>query len=411
MHVTRPDAEPIFPSLRCFYTTYHATVDPSNPFYEFVFQSQLVHLQVTSVASVSNLLSYTDRSSNTLQSLHFIERSHNLHSGHYRELLTTIARLTCLTDLHIPSAFVPAVFQTLSSKTNLRHLGITQYPGEAHDEDHRILFPKDGFIHLESFTLQDFSPRPHDHFTIASAHHQLRTLHIELAKIELDDYRNYFMKISLGFPNMERLCIKSYTREHHWDPRNCLPAFGILEPLLALSNIRDFGFHTDIPFSLSDEEIDDIAQAWPQLEEFLFCKDALYTDVEGPELTLWGLISFAEHCPRLRTLTLPISAKIEPDLDPTETPSFNERFSYLNLAFSPIWGFSEELALCLAALLPNGAELTFEEGEGGREREDSHRVEDWCMMRSFVTSVVKERAAGSGDTIEVWESLPDEQDE
>ncbi|KZS93684.1 hypothetical protein SISNIDRAFT_485297 [Sistotremastrum niveocremeum HHB9708] len=391
MHTARPDATPIFPSLRYFYAGYGARVDPSNPFYDFVLQSQLVHLQVVSVASVSNLLSYADRSSNTLQTLHFNETSYNLQSRHHHELLATIDRLTYLTDIRIPSAFVPTVFHTLSSKPNLQRLGITQFRGEAHDERYHIVFPKDGFADLESFTLLDFAPRPHDHLTIASAHYQLRTLHLELAKIELDDYCDYFFKNQSWLP------------EH-----GEAPAFDIFEPLLTLSNIRDFGFHTDIPFSLSDEEIDDITQAWPHLENFSFCKDAVYTDIEGPELTPSGLISFAEHCPCLRTLTLAINAEIEPEHDPTETPSFNDHFSCLDLAFSPIRDFSEELALCLASLLPDGAVLKYDEDEGGRERKNCPRGEDWERMCYVVTSIMQERAAGSEDTLQVWERVMDE---
>ncbi|KAJ7461275.1 hypothetical protein B0H11DRAFT_2312698, partial [Mycena galericulata] len=85
------------------------------------------------------------------------------------------------------------------------------------------------------------------------------------------------------------------------------PTFTVL-PLLAFTNLRKVSI--TIPYSsvLDDACISAMAIAWPQIEEILLHQQ-IFTNAQSEQsaITLPGLLAFAQHCPALHTLRLPVS--------------------------------------------------------------------------------------------------------
>ncbi|KDQ62042.1 hypothetical protein JAAARDRAFT_203263 [Jaapia argillacea MUCL 33604] len=81
----------------------------------------------------------------------------------------------------------------------------------------------------------------------------------------------------------------------------------ILKPLLSFKNIRRFVFDCGTPLTLDNAILDDIAAAWPKLEE-LDLGETTGEDEFVSKVTLEGLVPFATRCPDLRTLRLLLDA-------------------------------------------------------------------------------------------------------
>ncbi|KAJ7438266.1 hypothetical protein B0H11DRAFT_2293922 [Mycena galericulata] len=88
------------------------------------------------------------------------------------------------------------------------------------------------------------------------------------------------------------------------------PTFTV-RPLLAFTNLSKVSI--TIPYSsvLDDACISAMAIAWPHIEEIKLHQQNLVRNVPSDEaaITLPGLLAFAEHCPALHTLQLPVSSE------------------------------------------------------------------------------------------------------
>ena len=99
------------------------------------------------------------------------------------------------------------------------------------------------------------------------------------------------------------------------DPFRCSrfrdPPFGLgpeaisyeaLKHLTSFHNLVDFTLESYNGIHVSDADIDDLARNWPSLENL--CLSSPQQPSLDSRLTLSSLLSFATHCPELRTLHL-----------------------------------------------------------------------------------------------------------
>jgi hypothetical protein len=110
------------------------------------------------------------------------------------------------------------------------------------------------------------------------------------------------------FRSLTCLCI--------WDSDETVLNAAHLEPLLQISGMEHFEFLETIFYDFTDELVQKMASAWPQLETFrLYSERTPYSQV-GP--TLAAIQSFARHCPKLRRLSLSIDPVVRSpeDSDP-----------------------------------------------------------------------------------------------
>lgn len=141
--------------------------------------------------------------------------------------------------------------------------------------------------------------------------------------------------------------------------------FDAIEPLCALSNLRLFTLNTLYPLSLNDEEIRQMARAWPELEELDLNHHPSPAFNPLQRLTLAGIASFAELCPNLCTLRLHILPELDYDsfLEPPTPFQKLENLvvSILDRRYDT-WG----VAAFLADILPPKCSLTrrcYQEGK------------------------------------------------
>ncbi|KAK7012980.1 hypothetical protein R3P38DRAFT_2446586, partial [Favolaschia claudopus] len=85
-------------------------------------------------------------------------------------------------------------------------------------------------------------------------------------------------------------------------------SFEDLRPLLRVPNLRNVRLLYPGDSLLNDEFVDEIANPWPALEELSMPGSPAFQDPP----TLRSLLSFARHCPHLRSLELDVDAKTIP---------------------------------------------------------------------------------------------------
>ena len=92
-------------------------------------------------------------------------------------------------------------------------------------------------------------------------------------------------------------------------------SFALIQPLLRLRSMSRFEVAANVPFELSDANIDALAHAWPDLEalEFRFYHDSLQGSGILPKKcpTLRSLASLGRHCGQLREAYIPIRADVD----------------------------------------------------------------------------------------------------
>ncbi|EPQ60192.1 hypothetical protein GLOTRDRAFT_89777 [Gloeophyllum trabeum ATCC 11539] len=121
----------------------------------------------------------------------------------------------------------------------------------------------------------------------------------------------------------------------------------LLAPLLRLRALQVFRLNSrNIRVDLDNEDMALIAKAWPELF-LLNIFTPLPTDCKAPNLL--GLIPFAEHCPHLSYLTVPVNANCAL---PSQPPVFLHELRHIDLMDSPVTVAPHVVARFLHCLFP-----------------------------------------------------------
>lgn len=133
--------------------------------------------------------------------------------------------------------------------------------------------------------------------------------------------------------------------------------FDVIEPLCALSNLRSFVLNTLYPLSLNDEEIRQIAMAWPELEELDLNHFPSPAVNLLQRLTPVGVAAFAELCPNLRILRLHILPELDYDSF-LEPPKPFQKLDKLVVSILNRHCNTYDLAAFLDNVIPSSCSLT-----------------------------------------------------
>jgi hypothetical protein len=121
-----------------------------------------------------------------------------------------------------------------------------------------------------------------------------------------------------------------------------------LQPLFSLrrlTKLRIFGFHH--LFRFGEDEIEEMAMAWPQLQVLDFSSDTM---MPPPQTTLTGLALLFRYCEQLKELTIRIDARtVDPWQDNGKT--CKQQVVGLYLGDSPIEN-ADEVSIFLSQYLP-----------------------------------------------------------
>jgi hypothetical protein len=115
----------------------------------------------------------------------------------------------------------------------------------------------------------------------------------------------------------------------------CRLSYDTLQPLVALSSLRELTIEWSEQISLDDDEVASLARSWPLLQVFnLYCGRGGYPPFPTKYATLRGLLSLVNSCPELHTVSLPLDARQVPVVD--EAEACRTTFDCLIVPESPI---------------------------------------------------------------------------
>ncbi|KZT38708.1 hypothetical protein SISSUDRAFT_1061748 [Sistotremastrum suecicum HHB10207 ss-3] len=393
MDATRP-SEVIFPSLRSF--TWFATASSAHVF-NLVFNERLSECNVNDWEAPLRLLQNIRAVASSLQKLHLGSHATRPDALTKAELCVLIPELASINTLSLPSRLVTsAVFDLLAQQEHLHTLTLVYdelIDGESNPSyGYKFLFPEGGFPALQRLQMQEFSARPHQNLSVVSPMANLLSLSVQLSgNPPLFSFQSYLSTIAHGFPHLEHLDLEVCLPNEDRELSNPEVAFTMLHPLLTLRNLREIDFGNDTPISLSDDHIDQMARAWPELQTFSFCSGAYY-NINDTHLTLSCLISFAELCPNIDDLVFAINTLRVPPRQPTDTTIFGPQFSSWDAIDSPIED-ATAVASFIADLLPSGGTLQSTLTEEHPHR-DALRGEKWEDAINMVDAIQSARSRG-----------------
>ncbi|KZS90909.1 hypothetical protein SISNIDRAFT_457243 [Sistotremastrum niveocremeum HHB9708] len=393
MDASRPSII-LFPSLR---SLSGRNLSPSmEQMYRFLFNLGMVCLDVDRWTPPLRLLQNIRMTSHSLKKLElgdpFPNQSTGLDLLTHNELIALVPELVLIEDISIPSSFVTTVvFDMLCQKKHLRNLRASHSNVPHKDSfEYTYTFPQFGFPSLQSVAMRDQSTEPHRHLSIYTENPTLTSFEISFGgHPNLRSVQEYMTTLSSMFTGIQDLTIWGNVRTEVNGIPNSSGVFSMLRPLLFLPRMRYFCLDNVCPMSLEDHHIDEIARAWPALEYFSFCGEIPYRAGQT-QLTLSCLLSFAEHCRDLDSLTLAIDACLPPPRSPKDPTLFASPDITVNLAYSPI-NDPSSVAFFLADVVPRTGTVTFELGNIWASFE-SPRVKKWEEVEVLVKKIHKASA-------------------
>ena len=241
----------------------------------------------------------------------------------------------------------PACWKNLARFKHLRYLSIDS-DEELDDRGLKKIF---SFTHLTELCL--FLGSPSIQISLPNAVHlpSLRSLVISalpfvidnvlhcLAHTPLSSMRILYYPVKQGNdnPNGEQLWKSRLEQVLPWSAsllhlefRERSPAMfeaqaiSILDPLLVIGRLESLTFLAPIGIDVTDEDFRHMARCWPELVNLDI--DLRTSEHARPEATLATLEAFATHCPRLRTLHLPLNLAHLPPVPLVSTHPLEELY-------------------------------------------------------------------------------------
>ncbi|KZT32516.1 hypothetical protein SISSUDRAFT_1133121 [Sistotremastrum suecicum HHB10207 ss-3] len=392
MIATRP-VDTIFPVLESF-SAWHP-LGPLHPLYQFIFQKRLTSLSVywePSLRLFQNMRAIAD----SIQNLNIYGLPTSMDSLTSKELLALIPELTSLVTLRLPSIFINSdIFEMLSFQEHLECLVIKPNSTEVATPvtGYSFQFVEGRFPSLKEISMEDGSDRPHKRLSIQTPNLTLESLYASLpGRVALPSIRKYTITLSAGFPSLQTLHLDVTTPfQDQAQVIDSFKTFTVFQPLLSLTQLRDFVINSESPISLADEHIEQMAQAWTHLMKFFINCETSYESNETA-LTLSCLISFAEHCPSLKYLTLVVDASVDPPRPLTDSTSFSDSFCELDLSGS-LAGDTMAVSCYIVDLLPNNG-YPFYYRSSYQAPIDPLRVQKWQDVSNTVLKMMAVRSRG-----------------
>jgi hypothetical protein len=174
------------------------------------------------------------------------------------------------------------------------------------------------------------------------------------------DIPNLISALSVCFStDLEQLIVdftgidsNSLSTEKLADPRFAL-SFNAVVPLLSFSCLKHINLSYFCASGINDAMIKDMAQSWPQLEEFYIGSTARW--LIPPALTFTGLVHLIRHCQYLQDVGIPFRASlIDIKSEPFSKTIPNTKITGIYVGNSPIdVATTTAVAYQLHTLLPN----------------------------------------------------------
>jgi len=160
-----------------------------------------------------------------------------------------------------------------------------------------------------------------------------------------------------------------------------------LRPLLSCSRMTTFEIVHQLQLFLQLEDIEEIASKWPSLDTLILNNDPVLHLPRESQLTLWSLLPFARHCPRLQHLGLFLHASAM-DIPAAHELQFFQRLKCLSMGTSSL-AQEGPVAFFLSRICPIGCRVTACPGELDINRDKWEIVDQ--MLPLLIAARVEER--------------------
>lgn len=245
------------------------------------------------------------------------------------KLASFITRQPALQSVRLPSFFgTRAVVTALSDCQTLEHVGLSSlYKPENDRGGIAWRFPLGKFGNLGSFGFSDHSLNHAAHVLLTSAH--LNFTSITVATIDTlasnDGLALFVSSLATSCPRVRSLSLilfAFWTDLDEYDIPSRPLSFASFRPLLRCRELRSLHVQDNSPILISEQDVDDLSKAWPQLRSLDLATDPIEHDVLEGSPARFGnsldiLNAFARHGP-LSLERIGLYFKFEGMADPLE---------------------------------------------------------------------------------------------
>lgn len=204
-----------------------------------------------------------------------------------------------------------------------------------------------------------------------------------------DDVRYLTAQISFCLPQLSCLILSLARTSGTVQP--AADQFAFIRPLLSMSSLINLWICYCRPIKLSDSEVAEMGEAWPQMEELHVSEDAPHpvgmppVDHTSPML----LQSFAEAFPNLRELGVPLSPIDDLPADGNlKLPVCFKVLETLDVGISPLPSNPSKISLLLGALCTDEIEILVSDSDGV----DEARTSGWERVAEMASMISKAKA-------------------
>jgi hypothetical protein len=266
--------------------------------------------------------------------------------------------------VHLKTSVLNA--HALAHLASLQSLKSLHFSLPYHDDDADSDVPRN-CIPTFTFKLDELCITASTHRQFARGFRNIRFLSCRSVVLYIDrhdttrpyytrDIPDFIVSFSECFtPTLEQLRVRSSPcydpHDLIYNDRSFAFGFDVIAPLLPFSHLTELDLDWICTSDVDDEGLKNMAQSWPQLENFSFGTGGRWR--VPPSVTFTGLVYLIQHCRHLRWARMHFSAcPIDTDSEPFSTTSPNQMIYSLFVGLSPIVD-PMGVAGQLHALLPN----------------------------------------------------------
>ncbi|THV06845.1 hypothetical protein K435DRAFT_848542 [Dendrothele bispora CBS 962.96] len=178
----------------------------------------------------------------------------------------------------------------------------------------------DAFSSLEHFSalVREYSTM--NTFFQHREFHHLRSIKLRVSPVDdSKSVQKLFRAISRNCPSLEKL---NLGWDSFRDVQDDVLVLEDIQDILSCKKIKEFEFYAPFMFDFSDEDVEQIALAWPQIHRIVLCPYPVGRQHSNKKLSLWAVFLLIHLCPGLKDVSLCINTRAydTPRLTPSSLP-------------------------------------------------------------------------------------------
>ncbi|KZS95127.1 hypothetical protein SISNIDRAFT_543068 [Sistotremastrum niveocremeum HHB9708] len=219
-------------------------------------------------------------------------------------------------------------------------------------------FPEGGFERLRKFKADTDLADMISWLQSGPIPPSLTTLHVCSRTLETNaNIDHCFTHTSKALPHLTVLILDFTTHNTAPEGTTAEVAGNTFKSLSGLKHLEVFTFDHPAPLLIPEDHIAQMVKAWPALQSFAMRTSSVCAD-EQSILSMGILVTLAQSCPKLRSLSFVVNTKLAPSQNFSKKEGFAYPFFELDLGCSPI-ADARAVATFLSQVLPENASVTY----------------------------------------------------